>query len=125
MDVKLSDFGWAVRKVSGPMHKVCGTCEYFSPEMVEEKPYDSSVDMWSLGVLCFEFLVGTTPFFSDTPQTMYDRIVSVDVSYPSHVNITARDLISKLVVYEPKARLSLNRVMNHLWIVHNYNNFFR
>jgi aurora kinase A len=93
--------------------------------MVEERPYDSSVDIWSLGVLCFEFLVGKTPFFSDTPEEMYKKIVSAEVTFPSHVPLTARDLISKLIVYNPKGRLPLQKVMNHLWVVHNYNHYFR
>ena len=52
--------------------------------------------MWSLGVLCYEFLVGNPPFeAADTAQT-YKRIVKVDLKFPKHVSPGARDLISKV-----------------------------
>ena len=37
---------------------LCGTLDYLPPEMVEGAPHDASVDVWSLGVLCYEFLYG-------------------------------------------------------------------
>lgn len=52
--------------------------------------------MWSLGVLCYEFLMGNPPFeAADTAQT-YKRIVKVDLKFPKHVSPGARDLISKV-----------------------------
>ena len=37
---------------------LCGTLDYLPPEMVEGAPHDANVDVWSLGVLCYEFLYG-------------------------------------------------------------------
>jgi serine/threonine protein kinase len=37
---------------------LCGTLDYLPPEMVEGSLHDSNVDVWSLGVLCYEFLYG-------------------------------------------------------------------
>lgn len=37
---------------------LCGTLDYLPPEMVEGSPHDTFVDVWSLGVLCYEFLHG-------------------------------------------------------------------
>ena len=37
---------------------LCGTLDYLPPERVEGAPHDASVDVWSLGVLCYEFLYG-------------------------------------------------------------------
>ncbi len=37
---------------------LCGTLDYLPPEMVEGREHDSAVDVWSLGVLAYEFLVG-------------------------------------------------------------------
>ena len=41
---------------------LCGTLDYLPPEMIEGKAHDKNVDLWSLGVLCYEFLVGEPPF---------------------------------------------------------------
>ena len=37
---------------------LCGTLDYLAPEMVEGAFHDANVDVWSLGVLCYEFLYG-------------------------------------------------------------------
>ena len=39
----------------------CGTLDYLSPEMKDKGEYDSSVDIWSLGVLTYELLLGESP----------------------------------------------------------------
>jgi len=63
--IKLSDFGWAVHAPSPSAHirsTLCGTVEYLPPEMVIEKSYTGSADIWSLGILTYELVTGKTPF---------------------------------------------------------------
>ena len=54
------------------------------------------VDLWSLGVLCYEFLVGEPPFEASDQRTTYKRIIKVDLRFPSFVSPGARDLISSV-----------------------------
>lgn len=61
---------------------------------VEGKTYDFTVDMWCLGILCYEFLVGRPPFESNNQPATYEKITALSVDYPSHVTIGAKDLIS-------------------------------
>lgn len=57
--LKLSDFGWAAYcPINQRRETFCGTLDYVSPEVVEGHPYDYSVDIWSLGVLCYELCEG-------------------------------------------------------------------
>jgi thiamine kinase-like enzyme len=49
---KLCDFGWAAL-VDNVRQTYCGTLDYASPEILERKQYDISVDMWSIGVLTY------------------------------------------------------------------------
>lgn len=86
--------------------------------MIEGKPHDESVDIWSLGVLLFEFLVGHPPFETPTQKDTFIRITKCIIEWPSTSIISpdARDLISKLLVYEPHKRLPLDGVINHPWI---------
>lgn len=56
---------------------LCGTLDYLPPEMIEGRTHDEKVDLWSLGVLCYEFLVGKPPFEADTYQETYRAISKV------------------------------------------------
>ncbi|VDM58201.1 unnamed protein product [Angiostrongylus costaricensis] len=75
-----------------------------------------SVDIWSLGVLCYEFLVGTPPFEHDDSSGTYQAISNVRYSFPNYVSSGARDLINKLLQRRPSDRLSLKGVMEHEWV---------
>jgi serine/threonine protein kinase len=60
--VKLCDFGWCVEIAMGNRQTFCGTYEYMAPEVIREKPYNQSIDVWSLGILLYELLHGYSPF---------------------------------------------------------------
>ena len=75
--LKIVDFGLA--KMLGPeevANSFCGTAEYFAPEMINKTGHDFTVDWWAVGILIFEMLFGTTPFFSRNKRRIYKRIVS-------------------------------------------------
>ena len=73
--------------------------------------------MWSLGVLMYEFLVGSPPFEAPGgPNETYKRICAVDLKFPSSVSEGARDLIRQLLVKDPTKRLPLSDVASHPWI---------
>ena len=60
--LKIADFGWSAHTLSMKRETRCGTMDYLSPEMVSGLPYDHNVDIWAVGVMCFEFLTGVTPW---------------------------------------------------------------
>lgn len=95
-DLKIADFGWSVHAPSSRRSTLCGTLDYLPPEMVEGKLHDEKVDLWSLGVLLYEFLVGKPPFEAEGQDATYRRIRRVDLHFPPHVTEGARDLISKV-----------------------------
>lgn len=95
-NLKIADFGWSVHAPSLRRKTLCGTLDYLPPEMVEGLPHDANVDVWSLGVLAYEFLVGNPPFEAQSHTDTYKRIAKVDLKFPSHVSASARDLISKV-----------------------------
>ena len=77
---------------------LCGTLDYLPPEMVEGRDHDAAVDVWSLGVLCYEFLLGRPPFEAEGHSETYKRILKVDLQWPEHPQISAgaKDLIHKV-----------------------------
>ncbi|KAG0477128.1 hypothetical protein HPP92_013518 [Vanilla planifolia] len=118
--LKIADFGWAVQS-SAKRQTMCGTLDYLAPEMVEKKEHDHAVDNWTIGVLCYEFLYGVPPFEADGQYDTYRRIVKVDLVFPSFpfVSLEAKDLISKLLVKDSSKRLSVQKILEHPWIVNN------
>ncbi|KAI1384752.1 kinase-like protein [Hypoxylon trugodes] len=119
-EVKISDFGWSVHAPSNRRKTYCGTLDYLPPEMINPKTdddsYDEKVDLWALGVLTYEFLVGEAPF-EDTPVLTTRRIARGDMTVPAFVSPEAKDLIHKLLVVDPNKRLPLEQVQKHPWIL--------
>jgi serine/threonine protein kinase len=115
-ELKIADFGWSVHAPKDRRETLCGTLDYLPPEMVAAKPHDNKVDVWSLGVLMYEFLVGSPPFEAATAKETYMRIAKVDIKWPEHVTEPARDLITKLLQKDSESRMKLTDIENHPWI---------
>ncbi|KAK4457133.1 kinase-like domain-containing protein [Cladorrhinum samala] len=119
-EIKISDFGWSVHAPNNRRKTLCGTLDYLPPEMIKsgskDNWYNEKVDLWSLGVLTYEFLVGEAPF-EDTPIMTQKRIARADMTIPEWVSKEAKDLIKKLLVLDPEKRLSLEEVQTHPWII--------
>jgi aurora kinase len=117
-ELKIGDFGWSVHAPGNRRMTLCGTLDYLPPEMVEQREHNERVDYWALGVLTYEFLVGKPPFEDrDSVKNTYRRIARVDLKFPPNMSADVRDLISKLLQYDPQARIPLDEVMRHPWIV--------
>lgn len=115
-NIKLADFGWSAHTQSNKRTTMCGTLDYLPPEMVDGKQYNDSVDQWCLGILCYEFLVGTPPFESENAEQTYARIRQLDMVFPKHVSTGAKNLISNLLRIDSGKRITLIDVMQHPWI---------
>jgi aurora kinase, other len=116
-ELKIADFGWSVHAPQARRQTFCGTLDYLPPEMVnsfnlrfdelnigsclltkvEGRDYNEKIDLWSLGVLCYEFLVGSPPFeVQSSHRETYKRIAKVDLKFPEFVSPLAQDLIKKV-----------------------------
>ncbi|XP_008324755.1 aurora kinase B [Cynoglossus semilaevis] len=115
-ELKIADFGWSVHAPSLRRRTMCGTLDYLPPEMIEGHTHSEKVDLWCIGVLCYECLVGNPPFETANHTETYKRITKVDFKFPPNVSEGARDLISKLLRHNPIDRLSLQNVIDHPWV---------
>ncbi|KAL0637071.1 spindle assembly checkpoint kinase [Maublancomyces gigas] len=116
-EIKISDFGWSVHAPNSRRTTMCGTLDYLPPEMLNGSNFhNEKVDLWSLGVLTYEFLVGAAPF-EDNPVETQRRIVKADMKVPDFVSPEAADLIRKLLVIKPDQRIPLEEVVKHPWIL--------
>lgn len=117
--IKITDFGFA-KEVSTVTWTLCGTPDYIAPEVITTKPYNKSVDWWSLGVLIFEMLAGYTPFYDSTPMKTYEKILSGKIHFPSFMGPDVIDLLSKLITADLTRRLGNlmngpSDIRNHPW----------
>jgi len=98
-EIKISDFGWSVHAPNNRRKTMCGTLDYLPPEMIKpgssDNYYSEKVDLWSLGVLTYEFLVGEAPF-EDTPVMTQRRIARCEMTVPGFVSKEAADLIKRV-----------------------------
>ncbi|KAG0024501.1 hypothetical protein BGZ80_002061 [Entomortierella chlamydospora] len=99
--------------------KCVGTPDYLAPESVLGMSQDVMVDWWALGVICYEFLYGFPPFHGETPEQVFENILSGDIDWhESELEISpeARDFMERLLCSDPKLRLGANgadEVKNH------------
>ena len=73
---KIGDFGWAAL-CDDRRKTLCGTIDYASPELLEGKEYGTAIDLWCVGVLCFELIVGRAPFYHASRKETMKRIIKV------------------------------------------------
>jgi len=115
-NLKIADFGWSTVTKS-KRRTFCGTLDYLAPEMLTDS-YDARVDVWSLGVLMYECLVGKAPFEAPELEETQRRITSDALSFPPDAAVSdeAKELLGAILVKDPEARLSLDGILAHPWI---------
>uniref|UniRef100_G1Q2Z9 non-specific serine/threonine protein kinase n=1 Tax=Myotis lucifugus TaxID=59463 RepID=G1Q2Z9_MYOLU len=119
--LKLADFGLA-KHVVRPVFTVCGTPTYVAPEILSEKGYGLEVDMWAAGVILYILLCGFPPFRSlERDQDELFDIIQLGhfeflAPYWDNISEAAKDLVSRLLVVDPKKRYTAHQVLKHPWI---------
>lgn len=89
-----------------------GTEEYVAPEIVAGKGHDFAVDWWSLGVVLYEMLYGTTPFRGSNRKETFYRILTMSPDLCGEAT-PLRDLIRKLLEKDPAKRIELDEIKGH------------
>ena len=146
LDIRLADFGFA-QHVHAPnsLTSQCGTpffvgktfilhltfaesmsiplimnCFCAAPEVINRKPYDQKVDMWSIGVTAYVLLCGETPFNGKNRQQLFRRISCDDPTFPDdkwgRISDEAVDFVRKLLTKDPAKRLSAVEALRHRWL---------
>ena len=111
--LKLTDFGFA-KRVFGRTYTLCGTVDYLAPEIVTQQGHGFEVDLWALGVLAYEMLVGFPPFEAENKgdaHATYKKILAGDYTVPP-LNLTpeASSFIGGLLTVDCISRLGCGRM---------------
>ena len=121
-EIKLIDFGLSKVYMDGMvMHNVLGTSYYVAPEVLAGS-YGIECDLWGLGVLAFMLLSGQAPFSGATDADIMKLVRIGKYSFsPSGlwrgVSKPAQDFIKKLLVINPKDRMTAKQALDHPWMV--------
>jgi len=98
------------------MYSTVGTPDYIAPEVFSQKGYGAEVDWWSLGVICYECLVGYPPFYAEEPLQTCRKIVnfkrSLKIPPEAGLSAHARDIVLKLIV-SARHRAGFHGIKSH------------
>lgn len=102
--------------------KFVGTPDYLAPETILGlRGDDAAVDWWALGVITYEFLYGIPPFHAETPEKVFENILSGHIEWHEdwiEFSEEARDFMERLLTLDPSRRLGANgakEVKRHPW----------
>lgn len=115
-NVKIADFGLsAITAHTQGMTKPLGTTAYAAPEILMNKSYDRSIDVWSLGVVTFVLLAGEIPFRGGNDKEIATNVVSCNYEMTEakwqHVSRDAKAFVASLLRKEPSERPSVEKAV--------------
>ena len=116
--VKLADFGFAVNLTSEESKRtsVVGTPYWMAPELIKAEKYDTSVDIWSLGITLIEMAEGEPPFMS---LPVLKALLTITTRPPSTLKSKSswsqamQDFLAKCLVANPRKRASAEELLSH------------
>lgn len=109
--LKITDFGFAKKIDDKRTDTMCGTPEYYAPEMVKNHSYSFSVDWWTLGVLVYEMTDGRPPFRSSNVLKLFQLILENSIEFPVFFSSGLKSIIQNLTKSERTKRLNSAKVV--------------
>jgi serine/threonine protein kinase len=105
--LRITDFGFA-KKIVDRSYTLCGTPEYLAPEIIMDQGHNHGVDWWALGILIYEMLSGSPPFYDESTHKVYEKILQGRIDWPRHFDFSAKDIIKKFFQENIK-KISFNK----------------
>ena len=102
--------------ISIKSNQACGSPNYVSPEVLDSDGYDGrKSDIWTLGVILYVLATGRLPFDAKNTTDLFDSIQRASFKFPLDVSPSFKDLVSRILVANPRERLSLSQIEEHPW----------
>ena len=104
-----------------------GTPYYMAPTIVKkytnylelDTGYTEKCDIWSLGIICYEMLVGQRLFDVKSIKELMQKIENGTYSFPLSLSQTAISFISSILKYDEKMRPSAEQLLKHDFLTKN------
>ncbi|XVF07481.1 hypothetical protein REPUB_Repub06bG0142900 [Reevesia pubescens] len=118
--LKTIDFGLSIFfKPGETFSEVVGSPYYVAPEVLQ-KHYGPECDVWSAGVIIYILLCGVPPFWDETEQGIFEQVLRGELDFRSEpwpsISDNAKDLVRRMLVKDPKKRLTAHEVLCHPWV---------
>ncbi|KAM0053258.1 putative protein kinase CAMK-CDPK family [Helianthus debilis subsp. tardiflorus] len=118
--LKTIDFGLSMFFKPGEMFTdMVGSPYYVAPEVLR-KFYSQECDIWSAGVIIYILLCGVPPFWDETEHGIFEQVLKGNLDFASEpwpsISESAKDLVRKMLVRDPKRRLTAPEVLRHPWV---------
>ncbi|XP_031210025.1 serine/threonine-protein kinase ULK2 isoform X2 [Mastomys coucha] len=115
--IKIADFGFARYLHSNTMAAtLCGSPMYMAPEVIMSQHYDAKADLWSIGTVIYQCLVGKPPFQANSPQDLrmfYEKNRSLMPSIPRETSPYLANLLLGLLQRNQKDRMDFEAFFSH------------
>ena len=134
-DIKIIDFGFARYLEDDSLaQSVLGSPLYMAPQILRKLKkldnnnsfgYDQKADIWSLGTVCYEMLIGTPPFYAENYDDLLEGIQKGNYSIPNNLKLSkeAVSFLNGMIQYNPQSRLDINALANHDFLVKDIKSF--
>lgn len=118
--VKLADFGLAKlyeENESSLISTICGSPMYMAPELIIERKYNSSADLWSYGIIMYQLLFGKHPNDANSLKQLINNLKNKNINFHLSKNFSTPcfDLLTNLLVKDPRKRIDWNTLDCHKW----------
>ncbi|KAL0374760.1 UNVERIFIED_CONTAM: Calcium-dependent protein kinase [Sesamum radiatum] len=118
--LKTIDFGLSIFFRPGETFTdVVGSPYYVAPEVLK-KHYGPECDIWSAGVIIYILLSGVPPFWDETEQGIFEQVLRGELDFVSEpwpsISDSAKDLVRRMLVRDPKKRPTAHQVLCHPWV---------
>ncbi|XP_040994165.1 calcium-dependent protein kinase 1-like [Juglans microcarpa x Juglans regia] len=118
--LKTIDFGLSIFfKPGEEFSDVVGSPYYVAPEVLRKR-YGPEADVWSAGVILYILLCGVPPFWAESEQGIFEQVLHGDLDFSSDpwpsISDSAKDLVKRMLVRDPKRRLTAHEVLCHPWV---------
>ncbi|KAF0889588.1 hypothetical protein E2562_028679 [Oryza meyeriana var. granulata] len=113
--LKAIDFGLSMFFRPGEVFTdVVGSPYYVAPEVLREN-HGQEADVWSIGVIIYILLCGVPPFWAETKQEVFEKVLHGTLDFEAdpwrNVSEGAKDLLRKVLVRDPKERLTAHQLL--------------
>jgi serine/threonine protein kinase len=122
--IKLADFGVSAKitNIEDKRFSVVGTPYWMAPEIIDGLGHGTSCDIWSLGCVVIELLVGEPPFWElNHPNAMISIMENERPPFPQNIDEEIDSFLTKCFIKDPNERATVKELQNHAWIILHWN----